>query len=66
VFGLRQRAGIDLGELDAMYGGDASQLFKPYLARFLELGYLEQSGTQLRLTQSGLVISDSLWPDLLG
>ncbi len=65
VFGLRQRAGIDLRELDTMYGSDASQLFKPHLARFLELGYLEQSGTQLRLTQSGLVISDSLWPDLL-
>lgn len=65
VFGLRQRAGIDLSELDQLYGSNARQLFEPYLSRNIDLGFFELSGTQLRLTESGLVISDGLWPDLL-
>ena len=65
VFGLRQMAGVSLAELSQQLGGSVRDLLEPYLGRYLQQGWLELSGDRLRLTRSGLVISDSLWPDLL-
>lgn len=65
VFGLRQLAGVDWNELASLWPSDLEQLFQPYLQRYLEAGWLERVGSRLRLTRSGLVISDGLWPDLL-
>lgn len=65
VFGLRQRHGIDLAQLSMDWGDSIEVLFEPYLTRYLDSGWLERSGNQLRLTRAGLSISDSLWPDLL-
>lgn len=65
VFGLRQMAGVDMVELSNSWPGTLDELFDPYLARYQEHGWLEVSDGRLRLTRKGLVISDSLWPDLL-
>ncbi len=65
VFGLRRLAGVDLQELDAIWNGPVRVLFEPYLEAYLRQGWLDQIGSIVRLTRSGLVISDSLWPDLL-
>lgn len=65
VFGLRQIAGVDMAELSSSWPGTLDKLFEPFLTRFQEHGWLEVSEGRLRLTRQGLVISDSLWPDLL-
>ncbi|MBX3422422.1 MAG: radical SAM family heme chaperone HemW [Pirellulaceae bacterium] len=65
VFGLRQLAGVDLRQLAIDWGQPVEPLLEPQLSRYLEQGWLELVGNQLRLTRAGLVVSDSLWPDWL-
>ena len=74
VFGLRKMEGVDLRELSAFYGNSARDnlgasvrsLFEPYLTEYLDHALLELQGTRVRLTRKGLMVSDSLWPNLLG
>ena len=69
VFALRRLEGIDLGEFAAETGFTAEQLGGPALARFVEQGLLEVTGSQerrrLKLTRRGLFVSDALWPAFL-
>ncbi len=65
VFGLRRLQGVALPELDLLWGSAVRELFEPHLSRYLKLGLLEEATGAIRLTRAGLVISDSLWPDLL-
>jgi oxygen-independent coproporphyrinogen III oxidase len=65
VFGLRRLQGVTWRELDQVWGGAARELFEPYLSRYLESGMLSEREGGVQLTRAGLVISDSLWPDLL-
>lgn len=68
VFGLRQLGGVDLLELDQLLGQPAQPLFEPYVTEYVARGWLEWDArelSRLRLTRDGLMISDSLWPDLL-
>lgn len=66
VFGLRRLDGVDLVELNRWWGSSVRELFEPYLSHYLQREWLMQSGDTIRLTRAGLVISDGLWPDLLG
>ncbi len=66
VFGLRRLAGVSLAELSRGWGGDCEPLFAPVLEEYIGRGWLSRTGDQVRLTRAGLVISDSLWPRLLG
>ena len=63
--GLRRLAGVQLPELDRLWGKPVKDLFEPYLSHYVEQGWLTWTGESLQLTRAGLVISDSLWPDLL-
>ena len=65
VFGLRRLAGIESSEFFRETGYAIEQLGGDALQRFIEQGFLERTETSLRLTRRGLLISDSLWPDLL-
>lgn len=65
VFGLRRLDGVELDELEQIWGAPVQPLFEPYLGRYLQQGWLTLENGRLRLTPQGLVISDSLWPDLL-
>ena len=67
VFGLRTMQGVAFTELDQLLGRPAQELFEPFLSQYVEQGYLQLSSDTgyLQLTRPGLVISDSLWPQLL-
>lgn len=66
VFGLRRLEGVSLSELTSVWGRPVETLFQPFLDRYLDQGWLvREPNDRLRLTQEGLFISDSLWPDLL-
>jgi len=65
VFGLRQLAGVDRSRFRIRTGMDIEQLASKQITQFVKLGLLHDDGQRLRLTRKGLLISDSLWPDLL-
>jgi oxygen-independent coproporphyrinogen-3 oxidase len=65
VFGLRRLPGIELESFARETGYTVQDLGGLTLERYLEHGWLELQGSQLRLTRRGLLISDSLWPGLL-
>ncbi|HBE66632.1 MAG TPA: hypothetical protein DDW52_00655, partial [Planctomycetaceae bacterium] len=66
VFGLRRLDGVDILELEKWWDGEVLSHFQPAIDRFVDQGWLSWNGSILQLTQSGLVISDSLWSDLFG
>lgn len=65
VFGLRQMCGVSMEQLAEWWPESLDKLFEPHLSRYVEQGWLEYVRGHLRLTRAGLIISDSLWPDLL-
>ncbi len=65
IFGLRRLEGIDTKLFAASTGTTVEQIAEDTVSRHVESGWLEQCGTTLRLTEAGLLISDSLWPDFL-
>lgn len=65
IFSLRRLEGIEPQRFQSQTGYTIEQLAGSHIARFVELGMLEQTDSMLRLTREGLLVSDSLWPDLL-
>jgi oxygen-independent coproporphyrinogen-3 oxidase len=65
VFGLRRLEGIDVDEFAANAGFTIRELGGTALKRFLDRGLLELTGSRLRLTRQGLLVSDSLWPEFV-
>ena len=65
VFGLRRLEGINIAEFNEQTGFDLESLAGPAVQKCCELGLLESSDSNLRLTREGLLVSDSIWPDLL-
>ena len=65
IFGLRRLAGVDRRQFQEYTGLEIETLAGEPIARFVELGFLEDSTDRIRLTREGLLISDSLWPELL-
>lgn len=65
VFGLRRLQGIELESFARETGYTVAQLGGKTLEQYLDHGWLEMQGSQLRLTRRGLLISDSLWPGFL-
>ncbi|RGB68936.1 radical SAM family heme chaperone HemW [Harryflintia acetispora] len=62
---LRLREGLNLDEAQAYYGVDKEQfLFRAQ--RFIPLGLVQQSGSSLRLTPRGFLLSNPLIARLLG
>jgi len=66
IFGLRRLEGIDVREFEEATGFRLDALAGPAIDEFLAAGFLEQSGTTLRLSEPGILVSDTLWPALLG
>jgi len=65
VFGLRRIEGLALQTFAEETGYELLPLGGKPLERYLAQGWMEKTETHLRLTRMGLLISDSLWPDLL-
>lgn len=66
VFGLRMREGLNEQTFQRETGMDLYALGGEKLQQFIDQGFLEQVDGQLRLTREGLLMSDSMWPDLIG
>jgi len=65
IFGLRRLAGIDRQQFYATTNYHLDQLAGEPLRRFVQLGLLTDDGKTVSLTREGLLLSDSLWPELL-
>lgn len=65
VIGLRRIAGVNMQAFRARFGVSVEQLGGDALARHVEAGLLARQNGSLRLTRSGLMVSDSLWSEYL-
>ncbi|MBX9789926.1 MAG: radical SAM family heme chaperone HemW [Pirellulales bacterium] len=65
VLALRRRAGIGRDEFRRRTGLEIDSLVGRDLARYVDLGLVEERQGQLRLTRAGLMVSDALWPNFL-
>lgn len=65
VFSLRRLEGIARDTFHERTGQSLDSLAGKAIARFAELGLLADDGQTVRLTREGLLVSDSLWPELL-
>ncbi|UUO06656.1 radical SAM family heme chaperone HemW [Blastopirellula sp. J2-11] len=65
IFGLRRLEGIDPADFAAATGFTIDQLASETLERLQHNGAIERTEDRLRLTSAGLLVSDSIWPDLL-
>lgn len=63
--GLRRTAGIDRETFRAMTGFDLDALAGEAIRRQVELGLLEDAGTQIRLTREGRFVADSVIAEFL-
>lgn len=65
VFGLCMLEGVDVVEFANETGYRVDDLAGRAVRRYTQLGLLETDGQRLRLTRNGLLVSDSMWPELL-
>ncbi|MBW3596277.1 MAG: radical SAM family heme chaperone HemW [Planctomycetes bacterium] len=65
VLGLRRIEGVSLREFQRDTAHSAEELAGEAIERFLEWRLLARAGDRLLLTRDGLLVSDSLWPELL-
>ncbi|HEX7961461.1 MAG TPA: radical SAM family heme chaperone HemW, partial [Terriglobales bacterium] len=59
--GLRLNAGIDLSKMAQQNGLDPAREFADQIKELLQLGLVEQSGSRLRLTQRGRLLSNEVF-----
>lgn len=65
VFSLRRIEGVSRLEFSSRTGFAVDELISDALTKFVSWGLLENDGDCLRLTRSGLYVSDAIWPELL-
>ena len=65
IFGLRRLAGVDKQAFYDCTGFEIDTLAGKPIAQYVELGLLQDHAGRICLTRNGLLVSDSLWPELL-
>ncbi len=65
VFGLRRLEGLDATQFVKATGYSIQQLGGEDLSTLTDQGLLQWHGETIKLTRSGLMVSDSIWPCLL-
>jgi len=65
VVGLRRRDGVDRAAFRAASGCDLDAVAGPAVARWVAAGLATDGGPHIRLTRAGLLVSDTLWADVL-
>jgi oxygen-independent coproporphyrinogen-3 oxidase len=65
VVGLRRRDGVDRAAFREASGYEIDQLVGDGLARWVAAGFATDDAAKVRLTRGGLLVSDSLWADVL-
>ena len=66
VVGLRRREGIARGAFRAATGFEIDELVGGELREWVDNGWAVDDGLRIGLTRSGLLLSDSLWEEVLG
>lgn len=65
VVGLRRRAGVVAAEFEAACGWPPRELAGDAISRWIDRGLAVEEDGRLWLTREGLLVSDSLWADVL-
>ena len=65
VFSLRRLEGIEREKFQTKSGYELDQLVGRELEQFVTAGMLSDDGSTVKLTRKGLLVSDSLWPEIL-
>lgn len=65
IFSLRRLEGIDREEFQAKTNFDLDELVDDVLGLYVEQGLFADDGETVKLTRKGLLVSDSLWPEML-
>lgn len=65
VLGLRRRGGVDRVAFRAASGRDLDALAGPAISRWAAAGLAADDGRVVHLTRAGLLVSDTLWADVL-
>ena len=65
VVGLRRRDGLDRDAFHAASGFDLDALAGPALTRWAASGLATDDGRRVRLSRTGLLVSDALWAEVL-
>lgn len=65
VFGMRRLQGVSRRDFAEATGYEIDTLAGEAIARFVAAGLLIDDGASVRLSREGLMVSDSLWPELL-
>lgn len=65
MLGLRLRAGIDLNEFQKVYGMDLLGSRQEKIAALSELGFVELENRTLKLSQKGVLVSNTVLADLI-
>ena len=65
VVGRRRRAGVDRHACLAARGHDVDQAAGTAVARWVAAGLATDDGRMIQLTRAGLLVSDTLWADVL-
>jgi oxygen-independent coproporphyrinogen-3 oxidase len=65
VVGLRRRGGVEREAFRAASGCDLDAVAGPAVARWVRAGLATDDGRSVRLTRAGLLVSDTLWADVL-
>lgn len=65
VFGMRRLEGVDLDQLRCELQVDLEAMLSKPLQQALDAGWLRRTASRIQLTESGLMLSDSLWPEFL-
>jgi oxygen-independent coproporphyrinogen-3 oxidase len=65
VFGMRRLSGVERQAFRERFGLSLDDVAGTALAGFVERGLVADDGNRVRLTDAGLVVSDSIWPEIL-
>ena len=65
IVGLRRRAGVERAAFHDASGLDLDRLAGDRIRRWVAAGLADDDGHAVRLTREGLLLSDSLWGELL-
>ena len=65
VFGLRRLEGVDREDFARATGFTIDQLVGASMDKAIRAELIEDTGSRIRLTRTGLLVSDSIWADFL-